>query len=530
MAHAVSSLALLSLLCFGVVHAHFDEQLFLRPLDDNRVLAKFQFITQVDGEAASSADESLFPRAIAQIMEAYDVAELHLSLTLGTWMHDRWGYAIGQDAAGSGAELWARLKTNGESVDQRWRGLVQATGGLFCASLNFIDEASTLTPQLSFQSTHDAGGKRNRWQTELRYGVLPRENVCTENLTPWIKQLPCQSKAGIATLLNTQHIYRSSYHSVALHVNYSNQLREIKQTAVSVLESVNVEGKQGRPRWSMYNSLERRVPGACPVARNSTIVVELPNNMEPLLTRTSTRMEVTDAAATTAIFDMIAGADVGFHWENVRVFTGTLWLAFAHALTWGISILDGTGDHGKLVLEVENRLATSVDATLFQTTPWYMKLFLHSMQATLVDAQHSSPQTASDAIVQQLYLPSADRRRPTALEMKLRLPAESKLRLIISFDKSFLKYTEYPPDANRGFDVGPAVLTVDAVAEEANTSRIVGTRLYTEPFLLSLPTPDFSMPYNVITLTCTVVALFFGSMFNLLTRHFEPIVWREKTA
>ncbi|CAJ0762887.1 1279_t:CDS:1, partial [Entrophospora sp. SA101] len=28
------------------------------------------------------------------------------------------------------------------------------------------------------------------------------------------------------------------------------------------------------------------------------------------------------------------------------------------------------------------------------------------------------------------------------------------------------------------------------------------------------------MPYNVITLTCTVIALFFGSMFNLMTRHF----------
>jgi hypothetical protein len=33
---------------------------------------------------------------------------------------------------------------------------------------------------------------RNR----LRYGTLPRENVCTENLTPWLKLLPCRSQAG----------------------------------------------------------------------------------------------------------------------------------------------------------------------------------------------------------------------------------------------------------------------------------------------------------------------------------------------
>jgi phosphatidylinositol glycan class T len=29
------------------------------------------------------------------------------------------------------------------------------------------------------------------------------------------------------------------------------------------------------------------------------------------------------------------------------------------------------------------------------------------------------------------------------------------------------------------------------------------------------------MPYNVITLTCTVIALFFGSIFNLLIREFK---------
>ena len=33
-------------------------------------------------------------------------------------------------------------------------------------------------------------------------------------------------------------------------------------------------------------------------------------------------------------------------------------------------------------------------------------------------------------------------------------------------------------------------------------------------------TPDFSMPYNVIIMSCTLIALIFGSVFNLLTRRF----------
>lgn len=41
---------------------------------------------------------------------------------------------------------------------------------------------------------------------------------------------------------------------------------------------------------------------------------------------------------------------------------------------------------------------------------------------------------------------------------------------------------------------------------------------YTEVLLVPLTTPDFSMPYNVITFTCTVLALYFGSLLNVLRR------------
>ena len=45
-------------------------------------------------------------------------------------------------------------------------------------------------------------------------------------------------------------------------------------------------------------------------------------------------------------------------------------------------------------------------------------------------------------------------------------------------------------------------------------------RIHTETLLITLPTPDFSMPYNVICLACTVVAIAFGSIHNLTTRRF----------
>lgn len=65
----------------------------------------------------------------------------------------------------------------------------------------------------------------------------------------------------------------------------------------------------------------------------------------------------------------------------------------------------------------------------------------------------------------------------------------------------------------------PSLLPLSRFPSSDGSSYFV--RLYTEPLLVNLPTPDFSMPYNVICLTCTVVAVCYGSFYNLLTRTFH---------
>ena len=55
----------------------------------------------------------------------------------------------------------------------------------------------------------------------FRYGLLPRENMCTENLTPWKKLLPCKTRRGLATLINSGHMQKySSYQSIGLSIRY----------------------------------------------------------------------------------------------------------------------------------------------------------------------------------------------------------------------------------------------------------------------------------------------------------------------
>lgn len=129
--------------------------------------------------------------------------------------------------------------------------------------------------------------------------------------------------------------------------------------------------------------------------------------------------------------------------------------------------------------------------------------------------------------------------QPHLLEMLIQLPANSITKVSIQFERALLKWTEYTPDPNHGFYVSPSVLSalvpsvVAAKPRDWEESPLFNSlfpvsdsssyfvRLYTEPLLVSLPTPDFSMPYNVVCLTCTVVAVCYGSFYNLLTRTFQ---------
>ena len=43
-------------------------------------------------------------------------------------------------------------------------------------------------------------------------------------------------------------------------------------------------------------------------------------------------------------------------------------------------------------------------------------------------------------------------------------------------------------------------------------------RLVSNTLLLTVPTPDFTMPFNVIMLTCLVMTFFYGYLFNLMFR------------
>ena len=106
--------------------------------------------------------------------------------------------------------------------------------------------------------------------------------------------------------------------------------------------------------------------------------------------------------------------------------------------------------------------------------------------------------------------------------------------------KPFLRYTEHPPDAERGWDLPPVVFVplIPNALNDTSTANVADPylklklktrRMYTPILLVDLATPDFSMPYNVIIMSCTLIALIFGSVFNLLTRKFVVVRVNQDT-
>jgi hypothetical protein len=201
----------------------FDESLLLKSLPSGSVLAHFSFSTtkhlgQLGSENEDYAHFNLFPKVMGQAMRQSRVSEFRLSLTskkAGRWDQIRWGEPL-SDAPG-GAELWAEIESSGhDRGSDKWSQFRSTLAGTFCSSLGLIGEQHTVEPSVQMPGQTVLQTK-HRANTRMFFGALPREAVCTENLTPWLKLLPCRRHAGLGSLMNPLKLFGGDYHSMKIH-------------------------------------------------------------------------------------------------------------------------------------------------------------------------------------------------------------------------------------------------------------------------------------------------------------------------
>ncbi|KAK9154869.1 hypothetical protein Sjap_002349 [Stephania japonica] len=580
--------ALVALGCFNLCYGgeEFSEELLLRPLPDRKVLAHFHFESTTPPTKDYGHHHHLFPKAIYQLVHKFRICELELSFTQGRWNYERWGGSdpiSSSNAKPPGVELWAIFDVPLDHVDATWKNLTHTLSGLFCASINFLESTTAYsTPAWAFQKSSGS----------LRYGALPREAVCTENLTPWLKLLPCRDKSGLASILDRPAIYRGFYHSQRLRIT-SNEFGsegiepgiDLEQTLTIVVQPDDQRtsmsyssGKIQQPDWSISSIFGRKISGTCVLARSSSVFLELESTLVSELNKVGVDNAASDGDITFPGFELSVAPvrvikerrsssvlfefsvdkyhddnplDIGVKWKHPVV-----WSCVQAPFQANRFLLGSGNERGSIVISLRSTVSQrifvgdefgdgcEVQVVIFQVVPWYVKIYFHTIQVFL-DGQLE----LTSAVIEKIQVsPSEDRVSPGVMEVALRLPCSTMSAVItVNFDKGFLHIDEYPPDANQGYDIPSAVVRFPDIQASSHylgdNSSLDSPILskfqennpvlsYTEVLLVPLATPDFSMPYNVITITCTVFALYFGSLLNALRRRVgeEERLLKQKAA
>lgn len=543
----------------------------MKLLPRNRVLASFQFDQT---SPVSSSHFGLFPRAISTIIESTSTRELHLRFSQGWWDQLSWGSlpSNGSRTGGTGVELWAVIEASDlHAARLQWFRLAKSLAGYFCASLNFVNDPITTLPRHAAQAVDSYALLPGNNLYYLR-AALPAEPVCTENLTPFIKLLPTRGKAGLASLLDGHKIFDLLWHSMA--IDYTTtcsasgcrlQLAQSVNTVFDVERSIRthkhgpifkpVDGEElvcdeinhtadawlcfpvddsSNINWSLETIFGRNILGPAfhnDQHRSSSIILQTSPDWELLFDHdingrhTVSELDSNSGGGGTSAARMFLEKDGTF---NVRLSTrnsSSVSSPVQPPVRVARSLTGYSQDHGGFRIALANPSPTdAVEFVYFESLPWFLRLYLHTNKVELKNASgtftydnardsiwHKQSLDVSQYITDQYYRPARDRARPSHLELVVRLPSNLLLVMTYEFDKSLLLYHEYPPDANHGFAIDPAIISVLRDGK-------VTYELRTASLLVTLPTPDFSMPYNVIILTCTVMSLAFGSLFNLLTK------------
>lgn len=177
------------------------------------------------------------------------------------------------------------------------------------------------------------------------------------------------------------------------------------------------------------------------------------------------------------------------------------------------------GLEGIIFTKIKNNSNKTLTISFFDAIPWYLRVHFHTLKAKL---------NQRDINDFKFQMKSAKERiEPYEYEFIFSLPPNSILEWSFSFEKAYLPIADHSPDPNRGFDLSSSIITFHLDKnEEMNVfqwdqisldlGNVPFCRYYTDSLLIMLPTPDFSMPYNVICLSSTLIAVFLSSMINAL--------------
>lgn len=248
--HLQMSLLWLLLLFFSCSYSYTES------LDVYHLPANGQLMTSFTWNFDSREDSAYFPRQLFQLSKAFSFEKLEMFQTIGRWWSDEWGLCPG---SGKAAPYGSFIQATSLKDHSRWRLLLETICDLLGLAFNNGWSMETSVGQIEDRNSIQA--------------LMPREPLCTENLSRWLLMLPCGSEYGIASILNPRKVFANRYHSLQLTL-------EKRGESVSLLANLSLVFAWNlwhNNDWTLARIFSKSFGPICPLSDETLIKVNTEN-------------------------------------------------------------------------------------------------------------------------------------------------------------------------------------------------------------------------------------------------------------
>lgn len=162
---------------------------------------------------------------------------------------------------------------------------------------------------------------------------------------------------------------------------------------------------------------------------------------------------------------------------------------------------------GSITRSVCNSCGLPARVELWEASPWFVTPTPGTLLVWASNGSAHGPGASARHVVQA----GVTRGRPSVHTWELTVGANECTYASYRYVASMLHAEEAPPNTHHGVQLIPVHVT-------AHVGGGAPTSWWLPPLLLELPSPDFSMPYNVITFVSTALAFTAGSVLNAIGR------------
>jgi len=500
-----------------------------------------QFQFSVEASADSQTASTISP-AIWDLVRSHKFETLELTLTRGHWPFS---------PSSSSSPLWAAVPPPGlelkmsflknkttsakESINlnKDLQALGHSLSSLVAASVPaLVDHGVWTAPAVGWwqrwSSRAQSGNRGNTNAVHRRqlYGALTQEGPCVENLSAWLRMLPCKGGkggGGLAGLLQAEAFVASPLHSLHLTLDtYGSGIRTTSNRGIALTLGFTMLRK-GNNVEALTRALGNYFP--CPVASRSSILLPSSilekevsferNRCVPVQTAflhgTTEMMQLCTLASSPpqSSGDSIeAIAPVGPQTPKSSLWSldvsSSMIPTSSQITTLSVSafITSPLTDSEYNTLERRNTDTTTSSSTvlvhIMQMVPWEVSLRWHTLKFSfngipllLRDSDNSKNNTpikegeaAAAVVVWKNFQPAQSRGNAALIELLLKLPLANKINPVgeeeeggrsseqevhfqVEIKKKLLTVFDFPPDASRGIDVPAALITLVPPSQES---------------------------------------------------------------